>query len=161
MFEVLQCPEKHSGETLMSRSGYSDDYGGDFNNQMELYRNTVDQAIKGKRGQNFLRELLSALDAMPEKILIKGALEENGQVCALGAVFASRGKSVDGIDAYEPYQVAQALGIANCMAAEIAYENDEGAWERETPEERFKRVRSWVERRIVTREAAKQGKEGE
>lgn len=66
----------------MSRSGYSDDC-----ENLSLYRGNVDRAIAGKRGQKFFRELVAALDALPEKRLIEGALEEEeGDVCALGAL---------------------------------------------------------------------------
>ena len=55
----------------MSRSGYSDDYEG-----LGLYRQTVENALRGKRGQAFLRELLEALDALDEKKLIEGYLKD-------------------------------------------------------------------------------------
>lgn len=57
----------------MSRSGYSDDYDGD-NWDLIRWRGAVTSAIRGKRGQAFLREALAALDAMPEKQLIAGDL---------------------------------------------------------------------------------------
>jgi hypothetical protein len=49
----------------MSRSGYSDDHS-----EWDLirWRGAVASAIRGKRGQAFLRELLVALDAMPVSI---------------------------------------------------------------------------------------------
>ena len=55
------------GEVFMSRSGYSDDLE---TWQLIKWRGQVMSAIRGKRGQKFLRELLAALDAMPKKILI-------------------------------------------------------------------------------------------
>lgn len=44
----------------MSRSGYVDDY-----EYLELYRASVERAIRGKRGQAFLRELAKVLDSVP------------------------------------------------------------------------------------------------
>ncbi len=59
----------------MSRSGYSDDLDqGDLNR----WRGAVASAIRGKRGQSFLRELLASLDAMPRKELISEAMEASG-----------------------------------------------------------------------------------
>lgn len=47
----------------MSRSGYS--YGAD-DVQANLCLGAVKQAIRGQRGQAMLRELIQALDALPE-----------------------------------------------------------------------------------------------
>lgn len=63
----------------MSRSGYIDEL-----DQWDLirYRGQVASAIRGKRGQAFLRDLLAALDAMPEKRLIAGTFErDDGDMC--------------------------------------------------------------------------------
>jgi hypothetical protein len=57
----------------MSRSGYIDDYDDD-NGAVAMYRGQVASAMRGRRGQAFLRDLLSALDEMPEKRLIAGHL---------------------------------------------------------------------------------------
>src|SRR5688500_3217957 len=106
----------------MSRSGYDE---GDCD-YLELYRGTVERAIKGKRGQAFLRELAAAMDAMPEKVLVEGELiDESGCCCAIGVVCKSRQLDVSKIDAYEPRWVGKAVGIATSMAAEIAHMNDE------------------------------------
>lgn len=61
----------------MSRSGYVDDMCDEW--AMIRYRGAVKSAIRGKRGQAFLREMLAALDAMPEKRLTAGALIFDGQ----------------------------------------------------------------------------------
>jgi hypothetical protein len=132
----------------MSRHGYVDDYEDD---QLSLgrYRAQVASAIRGNRGQSFLRELAAALDAMPEKVLIASELiNEEGDCCAIGVVCKSRGIDVTKIDYEEPRQVGAAVGIARQMAAEIEYENDEGCWESETPEQRWQRMRKWVDSKI-------------
>lgn len=129
----------------MSRSGYTEDYGDD--NSGFLYRCAVASAIRGKRGQAFLREMLAALDALPEPKLIVGELvEANGAVCAMGAVAKARGTDTTGIDPEDPGRVAAAFGIAEAMAREIAFENDDerGFQRDETPEHRFRRMRKWV-----------------
>ena len=127
----------------MSRSGYSEDI-----EEWALirWRGAVASAIRGKRGQAFLREMLAALDAMPEKRLIDCELEVNGEVCALGSVGKARGLDMSELDPEDRYTVANVFGIARAMAAEIVFENDDGAgyWSKETPEARWHRMRAWV-----------------
>lgn len=53
----------------MSRTHYSDDFGEDFPNQLELYRANVDRSMSSKKGRKMLREVLAALDAMPVREL--------------------------------------------------------------------------------------------
>jgi hypothetical protein len=134
----------------MSRSGYSD-----CCENLELYRANVDRSIFGKRGQAFLRELADALDAMPDKELIEGDLiDDDGRVCAIGAVCKQRGLDVSGVDIGDPEEVGALVGIATCMAAEIEFENDERlGWccsrqVEETPRERWVRMRLWVEKNL-------------
>jgi hypothetical protein len=129
----------------MSRSGYSDDC-----ENLWLYRATVERSIKGKRGQEFLRELAAALDAMPEKTLIRNELiSEHGEVCTIGAVCKARSLDVSKIDENEPGDVAKAVGIARSMAAEIAFENDEARSTSELPNERWQRMRKWVADNLI------------
>lgn len=134
----------------MSRSGYSDD--GD---NLAMWRGQVASAIRGKRGQKLLRDLAEAMDAMPEKVLIANALVQEGAHCALGVVGAKRGVDMAKIDPEDPHQVSKAFDIAEQMAQEIAYINDEigddyrkvdGKWQHvpETPAARWVRVRKWV-----------------
>jgi hypothetical protein len=125
----------------MSRSGYSDD---NDNWALIKWRGQVASAIRGKRGQAFLREMAEAMDAMPEKKLISYALEENGNVCAIGTVGKKRGVDMAKIDPEDPDQVANAFGIAHQLAREIEFMNDEFVWREETPEERWERMRRWI-----------------
>jgi hypothetical protein len=129
----------------MSRSGYSDDCEGW---DLIRWRGAVASAIRGKRGQAFLRELLAALDALPEKRLIANTLEEEGAYCAIGSVGRLRGVDMSGVDPEYREQVAQTFGVAEALAAEIMYENDEGGHWKETPEERFQRMRAWVVKQL-------------
>lgn len=129
----------------MSRSGYSDDC-----ENVQLWRGAVDRAIQGKRGQNFLRELADAMDAMPEKRLITSELiSETGEMCTIGVVCKARGLDVSNVDVYESKQVGNLVGIARAMAAEIEFENDERR-SNETPEERWVRMRKWVDEHLIT-----------
>lgn len=127
----------------MGRCGYSDD--GDYDNWATIcWRGAVASAIRGKRGQAFLKEMLIALDALPEKRLIDNDLERRGQVCALGSVGMARGIDMSQVDPYDRETVAGTFGISDALAAEIMYENDEMSGYKETPEQRFVRVRRWV-----------------
>ena len=127
----------------MSRSGYSDDC--EMNWDLIRWRGAVKSAIRGKRGQAFLREMLEALDSMPDKVLAESVLEQDGDVCAMGAVGVKRGLDMSKVDPFERVEVAQLFGISEALAAEIAYENDEGVWgANETPTARWTRMRKWV-----------------
>jgi len=126
----------------MSRSGYSDCLD---TWPLIRWRGQVASAIRGKRGQAFLRELLAALDAMPEKKLIAHDLKDaSGQVCTLGAIGVARGVDMTALDPEEPEQLGIAFGIAHQLVAEIEYENDEGTYPLEAPEWRWQRMRAWV-----------------
>jgi hypothetical protein len=126
----------------MSRSGYSDDC---FNIWRRImWRGAVGSAIRGNRGQAFLREMVSAMDALSEHKLIANKLEMNGQVCALGAVGKARGLDMSKIDYEDKDIVSAAFGIAAALAAEIAFMNDEDTYCAETPQQRFVRMRQWV-----------------
>lgn len=156
----------------MSRHGYIDD--DDDPLATGRWRGQVKSAIRGKRGQAFLRELAAAMDAMPEKILIAEELiNDEGDCCTIGVVCKARGVDVSKIDYEDPEQVAAAVGIAHQLAAEIEYYNDErGAryekvaievppdapawqdrwkWERieETPAERWQRMRKWIDSKLI------------
>lgn len=137
----------------MSRSGYNND--GDVG----CWRGMVASATRGKRGQAFFRALLAALDAMPEKRLITDALQaDNGEVCAIGALGKARGMDMSQIDPECPEQVAPAFDIAECLAQEVVYMNDEyfdrtltddkKGYRDYTPEERWQKMRAWVAKQI-------------
>lgn len=128
----------------MSRHGYSDGI-----DQWDLirWRGQVASAIRGKRGQRLLIDLVQALDAMPEKVLIAEKLidhEDDDAVCALGAVGVKRGITMDDLDPEAPERVAEAFDVAEQLAREITYVNDEGGNYSETPQQRWERVRAWA-----------------
>lgn len=129
----------------MSRHGYSDDI-----DEWALirWRGQVASAIRGKRGQALLTDILAALDAMPEKALIAHELEsEQGEVCTLGACGKRRGIDMSKLDPDEPDDVSAVFNAAPQLIREIAYHNDD--WPRETPEARWKRMRAWVAAQIT------------
>lgn len=143
----------------MSRSGYSDDFDDDGTGG--LWLGAVTRAIKGQRGQAMLRELLSALDAMPEKTLAADSLvTADGEYCTLGALGAARGLDMALLDPEDWHAVASAFNVAPALVREVVYFNDEfndghrcigGKWtyQPETPAERWTRMRAWVVSRIT------------
>jgi len=86
---------------------------------------------------------------MPEKALIAEELEQDGEVCALGAVGKKRGIDMAKLDPTEPEDVAEAFGISAALAREIVYVNDEWCSRGATPEKRWQVVRDWVQRHII------------
>jgi hypothetical protein len=121
---------------------------GDGDEYSWLYQQHADAAIRGRRGQAFLREMVSALDTMPAKRLAAEVLVgRHGEVCAMGAVAVARGIDTTGIDETDSAAVGEVLGIAERLAMEIAYLNDDRD-DSETDEERFCRMRSWAVRQI-------------
>lgn len=107
----------------MSRSGYSDDFDGWASIR---WRGAVTSAIKGKRGQAALREILAALDALPDKRLVADSLATaEGDYCTLGALGRARGLDMAHIDPEDRQAVAQTFGVAEALAAEIMYLNDD------------------------------------
>jgi hypothetical protein len=108
----------------MSRSGYTDDCDGWA---LIRWRGAVTQAIRGQRGQAMLRELVQALDSLPEKRLAADSLvTADGDYCTLGALGRARGIDLAPIDPEDREAVAKAFGVAEALAAEVMYLNDEG-----------------------------------
>lgn len=112
----------------MSRSGYIDDmedplaYG--------RWRQAVNRALQGKRGQAMLTELLEALDSMPEKKLYPGNFSNaDGEFCTLGVLGTARGTQMSDLgnadDGCNTEEVGKRFGIARAMAAEIMFMNDD------------------------------------
>ena len=128
----------------MSRSGY-DDYDCDYDQWGNIrWRGMVASATRGKRGQAFLRELLEALDAMPVKRLIREELRAGGEVCTLGAIGERKGVNLEDIDPEDHETLGAAFNIATPLVQEIEWLNDDAASWKETPEERWARMRRWV-----------------
>lgn len=127
----------------MSRCGYSDDLD---ERDLAMWRGRVASAIRGKRGQSLLKELLAALDAMPEKRLIREELvSAEGEVCLLGAGGRRLGiEEIGKIDPEDHDALAKKFNVATCMIQEIEFVNDDWPFAGETPEQRFARVRRWL-----------------
>jgi len=126
----------------VNRSGYHDDID---DQDLNLYRGRVARTMKGKRSQEFLRELADAMDAMPEKILIANELVDSvGDCCTIGVVCKSRGIEVAEVDPMDPDAVGKLVDISRTLAAEIEFENDDGSFHGEDPAKRWVRMRKWV-----------------
>jgi hypothetical protein len=139
---------------MMSRSGYSDDYDNWANIK---WRGQVASAIRGKRGQQFLRDLIHALDNLPVKVLITEDLYRGQYYCAIGAVGLARKVDMRGLDPHDTETVAGKFDIADQLVREIVYENDESSWRwkeqrPETPRERWERMRAWAVARLNKKE---------
>lgn len=112
----------------MSRSGYTDDI--DDNWAHIMWRGRVASSIRGKRGQTLLRDLLAALDAMPDKRLYPNNFATaSGEYCTLGVLGATRGTKMDDLgdadDGCDEKLVADRFGVAAPLVQEIMYMNDE------------------------------------
>lgn len=137
----------------MSRSGYIDDGFESREDQWRYicYRGAVKSAIKGKRGQAFIKEAIKALDALPTKELISYELEEEGQFCTLGAVGLSRDIDMSDVDVAAPCEVAALFKIPESLVREIEFENDEGAFVRyDDAKGRWRYMRNWLESQLNT-----------
>jgi hypothetical protein len=131
----------------VSRHGYSED--SDDTWASIRWSGAVKSAIRGKRGQALLRDLLAALDAMPEKALIAEELvTPSGEVCALGCLARARGMDVSGVAPDDPENVAKLFGVSEALVQEIAFHNDDyNSWwgaRAQDPAARWRRVRAWV-----------------
>ena len=123
----------------MSRSGYDDEPD---NLSYICWRGAVASAIRGKRGQAFLKEMLAALDALPKPELIVNELEKDGEVCALGAVGRARGLDMTDIDSNNSDMIAWKFAIPYTLACEIMYKNDQNY--KASPRARYEHMRKWI-----------------
>ena len=131
----------------MSRSGYSD-----YLDSWALirWRGAVASAFKGKKGQAALKEILAALDAMPQKRLVTGEFEHEGEFCTLGALGHRRGVDMSQFndDGYADQEaVADALSLPRACVCEVMFKNDE-VYCPGGPVERWQRMRNWVASQI-------------
>lgn len=108
------------------------------------------RAIRGKRGQTFLKSLALELDAMPEKRLVTEELiTSTGECCTIGVVCKARNIDVSNIDITDTKEVGDLVGISAALAGEIEYVNDCYDSDMETPESRWERMRKWVGEQIM------------
>ena len=131
----------------MERANYSEDSDGW---DLIRWRGAVASAVRGKRGQAFLGELVETLESMPDKKLIAGELETTEGVCAIGAVGVRRGVQLEHLDPNDYDTLSRIFGIAPALVREIEFENDD-YWCSD-PERRHTRILEWA--RASIREGA-------
>jgi hypothetical protein len=142
----------------MSRSGYSED--GDYDHWAGIrWRGQVVSALRGARGQAFLREAIQALEELPEKKLAPGSFAETNEgqplFCTLGAVGRRRGVDMSHLQKMaEDEDDASAdagatFGIARALAGEIMFMNDDAGRHNETDEQRWHRMHRWLNRQLI------------
>jgi len=111
---------------------------------------SLERSINSKRGQAFLRELILALNALPEKILIYGDFENSDGYCVMGACLKYRNLNVREID-----DSNEGLGsIFNIHTEFIEKVIDVNDSPRiiETQTKRWHRVRDWAVSNLKTKE---------
>jgi hypothetical protein len=140
-----------------------------FPNQWALQERALENAIAGKRGQKFLREMERALLAMPVKRLVASTFCEKGEVCAVGAVAVQRLvdkgvareqamkdleaeylKWVENDDDYQTEAYAftkDYVTAADILAWNLVYRNDERCYEK--PEDRYAKMLKYIQGLIV------------
>ena len=124
-----------------------DDY--DYSNPWPriCYAGALASATRGKKGQAFFKELLAALDAMPVKKLITSELQCPDGSCALGVFGKSRGLDMSKFEPDDYYMISRRLKVNEKIIDNVAWMNDE-MYGRQTPEERFVKMREWVMSKI-------------
>lgn len=148
----------------MSRCGYSycdyDEWAA------IMYRGAVKSAVRGARGQKALVDLVEALDAMPEKRLARNTFGNKCGVCALGAVARHRGVDLadlepdlgddpagadpDYVDAIDSAKLGERLDIAESMAREVMWHNDDAYDNSQRCQEmRWSSMRKWALRNML------------
>lgn len=129
-----------------------------------VLRDTV-LGMRSERGQRFLRDLRDALDAMPQKRLVALKYKtSDGEYCAVGCVAEARGVDLStvvdhtGDDAVDCFSVTLPfhLNVNGNVVAWIEAENDRTA-STESPEDRWRRMRAWVEKYISPTLEARDG----
>lgn len=159
----------------MSRIPENDDYDEDQQRRHNLWRGNAKRELKGKRGQEFLRELLAALEALPDKRLIEGEVAKDGAVCALGSLALKRrvdaGEDPAAVVAdlekvnVDPWEgeciwdwAERELKAPTHIAWLVPYENDDDGSTFDyvtfkktpvTPEMRYERMVAWVRARLA------------
>lgn len=109
----------------MSRSGYYEDDGCEDTWAHIRWRGAVASAMRGKKGQAFLKECLAALEAMPDKKLAGQTYEAEGAYCTLGVVGKQRGIDLSRFDSdYFDESYEEDFGVNSKVLREIIWEND-------------------------------------
>lgn len=142
----------------MSRIGLVEEEN--FPGEFFLQERNRERSLAGKKGQAALRELVAALEAMPEKRLCKWAMvDDEGEVCALGAyvlrkriqrgdTYAQAIKTIDHEGENRmSHDLASHYEFPAAAAWAVAFRNDE-ILDRCSPEERHALMLEWARAQI-------------
>lgn len=123
-----------------------------------LIAGALRSAIRGKRGQRFLRDLIAALDALPSKELSAGALEDEqtGCCCAFGAVRRWRGAAAVPLwfdpmeEDLSPSHLAEPFNVSETLAWAVVAANESCFSGNAEPERRrrWEEVKRWALRHL-------------
>jgi hypothetical protein len=136
------------------RISYSDEE--DYPGQFELWQANCRRSMRGKQGQEELRELRAALLALADKRLIHGSLvDEEGEMCAIGAYAKHKGLDLQKFDSEDE---TDAVGIEAGMPALVAWKvvemNDfefaSCSFQPISPEQRYTKMLAWVESQLLS-----------
>ena len=129
------------------RINYTDEE--DHPGQFELWQANCERSLRGKLGQQELRELRAALLEMSDKRLILVALqEEDGGVCAVGAYAKYKGFD---LSIFDPEEETAEVGIEAGMPRLVAWkvvEVNDLQFSHLTEEQRYEKMLAWVESKI-------------
>ena len=129
------------------RINYSDEE--DFPGQFDLWQSNCDRSLRGRQGQEELKQLRAALLALSDKRLIHGSLvDEEGCVCAIGAYAKQKGLDLSSFDSYS---YTDEVGIEGGMPPLVAWkvvEMNDLEFDDVTPEQRYEKMLAWVESKI-------------
>jgi hypothetical protein len=141
----------------MTRLHYYDDDSDP--SQEGLAAGALRSAIRGKRGQRFIRDLVQALDALPLPELAAGALEdeETGCCCAFGAVRRFRGADAVPLwfhpmeEDMNPDNLVEPFNVSKTLAWSVVQANEDGMIgnDKSTRRLRWKQVRDWAVRQLI------------
>jgi hypothetical protein len=143
-----------SGKERDMRINYTEDE--DFPGQFALWQGNCQRALSGKRGQESLRELESALLALPSKRLIANELDNGEDVCAIGALARYKHLTPFADPESEMEDVGVECGMPRLVAWKVVEINDNEFDFRYvgnqrvdyTPEERYAAILKWVQKQI-------------
>lgn len=135
-----------------------------------LWQHNAEMALKGKRGQQALRDMKAALGALPKRELIEGNLIEVKRdeddldkivgfegVCAVGAYALYKGQTPEQLRGWNRYysggddegdcwstsEAGKAAGLTYTLAWELSQRNDE-TYSDLTPSARWWAMYGWV-----------------
>jgi hypothetical protein len=137
------------------RISYSDEE--DFPGQFGLWQGNCQRSLHGKAGQAALRELETALLALPDKRLIAGEFDNGEDVCAIGALARYKHLTPRADPEGEMVEIGEECGMPSLVAWKTVEINDtyfdcryvDNKRVEFTAEERYQGVLNWVRKELA------------